>query len=169
MKSLMCALFALTLLALAPQRAEASTSFLGGARLVDDLGFQAPTGTLVEKLRLDTPRMAGGVLPCALSFLIPGLGQLLNGQLMKALIVFGSFTAAATLAAVFQGVPLVAGVFGLVGLAIWVAGWVDAYNGGTIIPYGSAGDAADEPRPVIRPIEAPKSDLVASTAFTFSF
>ena len=66
-----------------------------------------------------------GAVPAVASAVIPGLGQLINGQGDKALGVF----AVATIAGLgfWAGIPLIAGVAGLVGGVTWVYGVADGY------------------------------------------
>ena len=66
-----------------------------------------------------------GVVPAVASFLIPGSGQLINGETDKAIGVF--VVAAATGAAFLGGLPLIGGVLGLVHLATHVYAVGDAY------------------------------------------
>lgn len=68
---------------------------------------------------------ARGVVPAAASFVIPGLGQLVNGQGTKAVGVFG--VALATGAAFMTGLPLLGGLIGLGHLATHVYAVGDAY------------------------------------------
>lgn len=58
---------------------------------------------------------AKGVVPAAASFVVPGAGQLINGQGGKALGVFG--VALATGAAFMTGLPLIGAVIGVAHLA----------------------------------------------------
>ena len=66
-----------------------------------------------------------GVIPAACSLVIPGVGQLINGEGDKALGVF--VVAAATGAAFLGGLPLIGAVCGLVHLATHVYAVGDAY------------------------------------------
>ena len=52
---------------------------------------------------------AKGVVPAAASLVVPGVGQLINGQGSKAVGVFG--VAIATGAAFMTGLPLLGGIF----------------------------------------------------------
>ena len=58
---------------------------------------------------------AKGVVPAAASFVVPGVGQLINGQGTKPLGVFG--VALATGAAFMTGLPLIGAVIGVAHLA----------------------------------------------------
>ncbi len=66
-----------------------------------------------------------GVVPAAASLIIPGVGQLINGESDKALGVF--VVSVATGAAFLVGLPLVGGIFGLAHLATHVYAVGDAY------------------------------------------
>lgn len=66
-----------------------------------------------------------GIVPAACSALIPGLGQLINGDSDKAL---GVFVVAAVSGASFIGaIPLIGSVAGLVWGATWLYGVADGY------------------------------------------
>jgi TM2 domain-containing membrane protein YozV len=66
-----------------------------------------------------------GIVPAACSALIPGLGQLVNGDSDKAL---GVFVVAAVSGASFIGaIPLIGSVAGLVWGATWLYGVADGY------------------------------------------
>ncbi|MEM9493674.1 MAG: hypothetical protein AAGC55_31280 [Myxococcota bacterium] len=66
-----------------------------------------------------------GVIPAAASAVIPGLGQLINGEGNKAL---GVFAVAVVAGASFWGsVPLIGGVAGLVAGGTWIYGVADGY------------------------------------------
>lgn len=72
------------------------------------------------------PRGGGsGVVPAVCSALIPGVGQLVNGETDKAIGVF--VVAAVCSGAVLGGLPLIGGIASLVGLATWIYGVGDAY------------------------------------------
>ena len=66
-----------------------------------------------------------GVVPAVCSFVIPGVGQLINGETDKAIGVFA--VAALTGAAFLGGLPILGGVLGLVHLATHVYAVGDAY------------------------------------------
>ena len=68
---------------------------------------------------------ARGVVPAAASFVVPGAGQLINGQGSKALGVFG--VAMATGAAFLTGLPLLGAVVGVAHLATHAYAVGDAY------------------------------------------
>jgi len=68
---------------------------------------------------------AKGVVPAAASFVVPGVGQLINGQGGKALGVFG--VALATGAAFMTGLPLIGAVIGVAHLATHGYAVGDAY------------------------------------------
>jgi TM2 domain-containing membrane protein YozV len=66
-----------------------------------------------------------GAVPAIASAVIPGLGQLINGEGDKALGVF----VIATLAGLgfWAGIPLIGGLAGLVAGVTWVYGVADGY------------------------------------------
>jgi TM2 domain-containing membrane protein YozV len=66
-----------------------------------------------------------GVVPATASLVVPGVGQLINGQGKKALGVFG--VALATGAAFATGLPLVGAVIGIAHLATHGYAVGDAY------------------------------------------
>lgn len=68
---------------------------------------------------------AKGVVPAAASLVVPGVGQLINGQGTKAVSVFG--VAMATGAAFMTGLPLLGGIIGLAHLATHAYAVGDAY------------------------------------------
>ena len=66
-----------------------------------------------------------GVVPAVCSALIPGVGQLVNGEVDKAI---GVFAIAAISGASFLGaIPLIGGIAGLVYGATWIYGVADGY------------------------------------------
>ncbi len=66
-----------------------------------------------------------GVVPAVASALIPGVGQLVNGEVDKAV---GVFVVAAITGASFLGaLPLIGSIAGLVYGATWVYGVADGY------------------------------------------
>ena len=66
-----------------------------------------------------------GVVPAVCSAVVPGLGQLVNGESDKAL---GVFAVAVVSGASFLGaIPLVGPVFGLVAAGTWLYGVADGY------------------------------------------
>jgi hypothetical protein len=67
----------------------------------------------------------GGVIPAVLSAVIPGVGQLVNGESDKALGVF--VVAAVAGAGFLASIPLVGGIAGLVYTVTWVYGVADGY------------------------------------------
>ena len=64
-----------------------------------------------------------GVVPAVCSALIPGVGQLVNGETDKAIGVF----AVAVVAGILHGVPIIGGIAALVGAVTWLYGVGDAY------------------------------------------
>lgn len=69
-----------------------------------------------------------GVIPAACSAVVPGLGQLINGDTDKAL---GVFVVAAVSGLGFLGaIPLLGSVAGLVYGATWLYGVADGYISG---------------------------------------
>jgi TM2 domain-containing membrane protein YozV len=68
---------------------------------------------------------ASGVVPAVCSAVIPGVGQLVNGETDKAI---GVFAVAVISGASFLGaLPLVGAVAGLVYSATWIYGVADGY------------------------------------------
>ena len=66
-----------------------------------------------------------GVVPAVASAFIPGVGQLVNGEVDKAI---GVFVVAAISGASFLGaIPLIGSIAGLVYGATWVYGVADGY------------------------------------------
>lgn len=71
-----------------------------------------------------------GVVPAVASFVIPGLGQLLNKQSDKAIGVFAVSVGAWVLSWFLGWIPVIGWIPGLVGLAAWIYGIVDGYKTG---------------------------------------
>ena len=70
-------------------------------------------------------RGVGGVIPALCSAVIPGVGQLVNGETDKAI---GVFVVAAVTGASFVGaIPLIGGVASLVFGATWLYGVADGF------------------------------------------
>lgn len=71
----------------------------------------------------------GGLVPAVASGLVPGLGQLLNGDGTKALGVFvvAFVTGAGLLSGLLGGIPLIGGVAGLVATITWLYAVIDGY------------------------------------------
>ena len=66
-----------------------------------------------------------GVIPAACSAVVPGLGQLINGDTDKAI---GVFVVAAVSASSFLGaIPLIGSLAGLVWGATWIYGVADGF------------------------------------------
>ena len=82
----------------------------------------------MSKALVRRPRRGGGgsgVVPAVCSAIIPGVGQLVNGETDKAI---GVFVVAAVCGAGFLGmIPLIGTVATLVGSATWLYGVADAY------------------------------------------
>ena len=70
-------------------------------------------------------RESSGVVPAVCSAVVPGLGQLVNGETDKAIGVFA--VAAVTGASVIGHIPVVGWVAGLICSATWVYGVADGY------------------------------------------
>ncbi len=66
-----------------------------------------------------------GVVPAVCSALIPGVGQLVNGQTDKAIGVF--VVAVVAGASVIGAIPLIGSIAGLVYGATWIYGVADGY------------------------------------------
>jgi hypothetical protein len=64
-----------------------------------------------------------GIVPAVCSAVIPGVGQLVNGETNKAVGVF----AVAVAASILHGVPIIGGLAAIVGLGTWLYGVGDAY------------------------------------------
>jgi hypothetical protein len=79
----------------------------------------------MKSLLVKKPSKAKGVVPAAASFVVPGVGQLMNGQGSKALGVFG--VAMATGAAFLTGLPLLGGLIGVGHLVTHAYAVGDAY------------------------------------------
>lgn len=70
-------------------------------------------------------RGGSGIVPAVCSAIIPGVGQLVNGETDKAI---GVFVVAAVAGASFLGaIPILGSIAALVGAATWVYGVGDAY------------------------------------------
>jgi TM2 domain-containing membrane protein YozV len=67
----------------------------------------------------------GGVIPAVCSAIVPGVGQLVNGEADKALGVFA--VAAVSGASLLHMIPLLGSVAGLVYGATWVYGVADGF------------------------------------------
>ena len=66
-----------------------------------------------------------GVVPAVCSALIPGVGQLVNGETDKAI---GVFVVSVVAGAGFIGaIPILGPIAGLIGVATWLYGVGDAY------------------------------------------
>ena len=73
--------------------------------------------------------VADGAVPAVASAVVPGLGQLINGEGDKALGVFAvaAICGGGILGGVLGGIPLIGGIAGLVGTATWIYGVADGY------------------------------------------
>lgn len=69
--------------------------------------------------------VADGAVPAVASAVVPGLGQLINGEGDKALGVFAVATVAGL--SFWAGLPLLGGVAGLIAGVTWVYGVADGY------------------------------------------
>jgi hypothetical protein len=87
--------------------------------------LNAMSNALVKSSSSASGSGGSGLVPAACSLVIPGVGQLINGETDKAIGVF--VVAAATGAAFLGGLPLIGGVLGLVHLATHVYAVGDAY------------------------------------------
>jgi len=67
----------------------------------------------------------GGVIPAVCSAIVPGVGQLVNGETDKAIGVF--VVAAVSGASLVHVIPLLGSVAGLVYGATWLYGVADGY------------------------------------------
>jgi TM2 domain-containing membrane protein YozV len=68
---------------------------------------------------------AGGIVPAVCSAIIPGVGQLVNGDTDKAIGVF--VVAAVSASSVLGAIPLLGSVAGLVYGATWLYGVADGF------------------------------------------
>jgi TM2 domain-containing membrane protein YozV len=66
-----------------------------------------------------------GIVPAICSAIVPGVGQLVNGETDKAIGVF--VVAAVAGASIVGAIPLIGPVAGLIATATWVYGVADAY------------------------------------------
>jgi TM2 domain-containing membrane protein YozV len=66
-----------------------------------------------------------GVVPAVCSAIVPGVGQLVNGDTDKAIGVFAVWAVAG--ASVLGAIPIVGWAAGLIGGATWLYGVADAY------------------------------------------
>jgi len=66
-----------------------------------------------------------GIVPAVTSAVIPGVGQLINGETDKAIGVFAVWTLAGL--SFLGAIPLLGGLAGLVGGATWLYAVGDAY------------------------------------------
>ena len=66
-----------------------------------------------------------GIIPAACSAVIPGLGQLVNGETDKAIGVF--VVSVACGASLLGALPLIGSIAGLVGGATWIYGVADGF------------------------------------------
>ncbi len=70
-------------------------------------------------------RGVGGVIPAVCSAIIPGVGQLVNGETDKAIGVFAVATVAGL--GIVHVIPIIGPIAGLVGAATWLYGVADGY------------------------------------------
>lgn len=70
-----------------------------------------------------------GAVPAVASGLVPGLGQLMNGESDKAIGVFvvAAVCGGGLLGGILGGIPIIGGVAGLVGAVTWIYGVADGY------------------------------------------
>ena len=70
-----------------------------------------------------------GLVPAVASGLVPGLGQLLNGEGTKALGVFAiAFVCGAgIMSGLLGGIPIIGGLAGLVATVTWIYAVADGY------------------------------------------
>lgn len=69
--------------------------------------------------------VADGLIPAVASGFIPGIGQLLNGEVDKAIGV--GVVAIVAGASWWAGIPLIGGIAGLAYTATWIYGVADGY------------------------------------------
>jgi len=70
-------------------------------------------------------RSGNGIVPAVCSAVIPGVGQLVNGETEKAIGVFAVYTIAG--ASVIGAIPILGPVAGVVALGTWIYGVADGY------------------------------------------
>jgi hypothetical protein len=66
-----------------------------------------------------------GIVPAVCSAVVPGVGQLVNGETNKAIGVFAVYVVAG--ASFLGAIPVLGSVAGLVSLGTWVYGVADGY------------------------------------------
>jgi TM2 domain-containing membrane protein YozV len=79
----------------------------------------------MSKALMRPGRGGSGVVPAVCSALVPGVGQLVNGETDKAIGVFAVATIAG--ASFLGAIPLLGGAASLVLAATWLYGVADAY------------------------------------------
>ena len=79
----------------------------------------------MSKALVRTGSTASGVVPAVCSAVIPGLGQLVNGQTDKAIGVFAVYVVAG--ASFLGAIPLVGTIAGLAAAGTWLYGVADGY------------------------------------------
>lgn len=150
-------LFALAFILLAPQQAQAT--YLGtGELLIESGATGGTTGFALTNVHLLDQQLdsgfdqgggaggggGGGLLPALLSLVIPGLGQVWNGQILKGIVVF------VVVGVLYGGGAWVFGGLGaLLGLVVHVIAIVDAYRNGGLIP-GGGGDVSPASERILR-------------------
>ena len=80
---------------------------------------------MTKSLAFRKQSKAKGVVPATASLVVPGVGQLINGQGTKAIATFG--VAMATGAAFLTGLPLLGGIIGAAHLVVHGYAVGDAY------------------------------------------
>ncbi len=70
-------------------------------------------------------RSGNGVVPAVCSAIIPGVGQLVNGETNKAIGVFAVYTIAGL--SVVGAIPVLGPVAGIVAAGTWLYGVADGY------------------------------------------
>lgn len=72
-------------------------------------------------------KRGGGVVPAVASAVIPGLGQLFNGDSDKAIGVFAVSVVAGL--SCWAGIPLIGGIAGAVAVGTYIYGVANGYTG----------------------------------------
>ena len=72
-------------------------------------------------------KSGGGVVPAVASAIIPGLGQLFNGDSDKAIGVFAVSVVAGL--GFWAGIPLIGGVAGAIAVGTYIYGVANGYTG----------------------------------------
>lgn len=116
-----------------------------GALAFDEVPPSRTDGVRLLDGRLDPGAGAdatrGGILPALLSLVVPGLGQVWNGQIVKGIVVFG------VALFLYSGGAWFFSLAYLLAVAVHVLAIIDAYQAGGVIPnIGGGGDVPERLR-----------------------